>query len=163
MTSVTWQVQGLRQLNLSFDSLQNSLRHNRPILLKGARAYYRVAEEVFDSEGQSAGLYWPELSERRVQERNGNDHPILEWMGDLRKAATQMGINSGPDILGGQRIIDNKARLYLQGDKARHNSGFVNDEGKNVPQREFWPWHDEQHELWFKPFVDYVDDWLANP
>lgn len=161
--NVTWTMTGYHQLYNAFGRLHDGLKHNKPTLTKAGLAYYKHVGEIFDTEGASAGLYWPDLSERRIQERNGNAHPILEWMGDLRSAATTMGIHAGPDILGGQRIVDNHLRLYLQGDKAGHNSGFQNDAGFHVPKREFWPWYDEQHDLVFKPFESFVDDWLNNP
>lgn len=159
----TWVVIGLASLDAKLGELSNGFSNNQPILVKSRDAYYREVEKVFDSEGGHAGLYWPALSPQRIQERGGIDHPILEWIsGDLRRAATSSGITSGDEVFAGSRVVNNSLRLYMSGEKVIHNEGGVNSSGFYVPQREFWPWHDQQHDVAYKPFEDFVDDWFAS-
>lgn len=159
----TWTVIGLPQLDSKLGELSNGIRNNQPILVRSRDAYYREVEKVFDSEGSHAGVYWPPLSPQRVAERSGIEHPILEWIsGDLRRAATSSGITVGDEVMAGSRVVNNTMRLYMSGEKAIHNDGGVNAQGFRVPQREFWPWYDQQHDVVFKPFEEYVDRWFAS-
>lgn len=169
-------VQDLQRLKGSVDDM-------RPTLVKAREAYYKEVEDVFRTEGQSAGMAWTPLSQMRINERAfglvvtaatgssmggtpkagvGADHPILQWTGDLMDAVTHPGVNVGDGIVAGSAVYKRKLKLSASGEKVVHNDGGVNARGNFVPQREFWPWYDRQFDVVQKPFEDLLDDWLAS-
>lgn len=162
--AVSIQVVGILRVQQELNVLKDGITDNRPRLVAARDAYYRHVESVFDTEGASAGLYWPNLSPRRIAERGGLDHPILEWIsGDLKRAATSPGINSGDEVLAGSHVSPTSLSLYMMGEKVIHEDGGMNADGFYVPQREFWPWYDQQFDIVVKPFDDFMDDWFGRP
>lgn len=159
------EVVGIDRLSLMLQRGEEIMGDWRPVFDQAAVRWYREAAVRFRS--GDAGS-WAPLSKRRISERYKHGfsaHPILVEYGDLYSAATG-GTNGtfwGKDITGYRQTTFNSMTMGLAGDKVAHNFGFVNDEGKKVPKREFWGWtHPEQDILW-EPFVQWTDRWLAGP
>jgi hypothetical protein len=160
------------------ERLKHSVDNMRPTLVKARDAYYNEVKDVFRTEGQSAGLVWRALSQMRVNERMmlivmgaaqgggsgpgvGSNHPILEWTGELKDAATTG--KSQPSVGTYESIGNRSLKISLYGEKAvLMAEGGTNEVGLQVPARNYWPWYDQQADVMEKPFQEVFDDWLAS-
>lgn len=162
------------------ERLKDKVDNMRPTLVKARDAYYKEVKDTFQTEGQSAGIAWRPLSPMRIQERAwaivmgavqgggsgagagvGADHPILEWTGELKDAATTG--KAQPSVGTYEAIGPRSLKLSLYGEKAvLMAEGGTNDAGFQVPARNYWPWYDQQADVIEKPFQEVYDDWLAS-
>lgn len=160
------QIDGLRPLIRQNGRLLQRVLKPKPLLEESVKAYRFEVADNFDTEG--GGLpwgRWQPLSSRRARERikmgYGGYHPILEADGDLRKAAVSINYR-GEGAASKTEVDDKAAILTIDGDKVRNQFGFLNEYGYWTPPRQFWPFHDRQHDAIFEPFENWADSWLAS-
>jgi hypothetical protein len=152
---------GLGRVLSYLNRLELDLRHMEPRLEDSRDAYFKHVRGVFSSEGsRGSGKAWPNLSARRVAQRSGSDHPILQWDGHLARAASQPGGFSGTKIRGWQDIRSNRADFNLEGWKIGPHPGSQGGSGKQGG-REFWPWDAMEHDKIEKVFDRWSGNWLA--
>jgi hypothetical protein len=151
-------VEGLTETLNSIDRFSNRANNVQPMFAEGRQNWLHHIEGIFDAEGPG----WKALSPMRTYRRNGQDHPILDYTGQLKAAASGRPM-SGEDIQGDYKETNHSLSMTISGAKVAHNTapGFWNDENHWTPQREFWPWGDPEQDVFFSPFEKWVDSWIG--
>jgi len=145
------------------DDLDKRMSDFYPMLDKMSKVYYDFVDDVFETEGAAGSGTWVPLKPYTVAKRQGKEHPILHWFGQLRDAATSYDPYGAEGVSADQIYTNSSVELRLWGDKVRHNTkgGFVNETGNYVPQREFWPDVDGKvADIMMNPVESWADDWL---
>lgn len=143
-----------------------------------ALQFFDVVSDKFDREGPG----WKALSQMRIDRRHGSEHPILDWSGQLRKAATSWTDQNGLDKidmsvsgrgdsmtweLSGQKV-DNQfgeRHTYVKppaGSVVSLTKSFVN--AVTVPARPFWPMDGEWDgtvDKMMVPLESFADNWAS--
>lgn len=131
----------------------------------GREDYAKHVKTVFDTEGAAgSGQPWPGLSPMRqgIRARRSPGlaaHPILVWDKDLINVATFRS-TGGTKVHGSTNIGRSQMELNISGEKVTNN--FGNPSGKFVlPQREFWPFSQEELDIFTLPFELWMQSLLG--
>lgn len=148
-------IAGLQQIRRKLGDFRTELRIGR-------EDYGKHVAAVFASEGAAgSGAPWPALSPMRqgIRARRSPglaQHPILVWDRDLINVATFKHV-SGNKVSGSTAIGRSTMELNISGEKVTNN--FGNPGGKFVlPKREFWPFSQEELDIFMLPFELWAQD-----
>ena len=174
---VTIRIDGVPAVVSELKRLEGILSNNRPVFQKARERYSAMVSEVFASEGGKYGANkWADLSPMRQARRSAASpayqspsHPILQWSGFLKKAATwtqvgmhgwtdsQSSASAGTSITYYATDTKDMTRWELIGQKIVHDEG--GKFGKYIlPQRTFWPWNSMVESYMTLVWSDYLDN-----
>lgn len=136
--------------------------------VSAALPFFDAVSKKFDSQGPG----WRKLSDMRIKARGGSDSPILDWTGNLRKAATSWTDQNGLDKVEMRRTGGSASMSWeLSGQKVDNQSEssvtlMAGGQARTftVPARPFWPIESDWEptaDAMLKPADAFADGWAA--